>query len=1036
MTAGLAGENRLVTVVFADMSGSVSTTDSLDAEDAAILVNQLLEEMVAATSEYGGRVDRFLGDGVLAVFGALSVHEDDAERAIRTALRIREQARKLGLAATAGINTGEVYFGTIGSALHQEVTVMGPAVNLAARLQGRAAPGEVLVGEVTWRQTRGAFEFEPIVVDVKGINDPVTAYRVLGAKAHPEKRHGLEGLQGSLVGRDEQLRVLLTDLAAATSGHGRLVLVTGEAGIGKTRLVAELRARSTFVHPVPRWLEGHCREMTSSLSYGPFVEAIGSLVGVSAGDDVATATERVATVLRALANGNYLDVERAAELRALLGWLVAADPSAAPEGAFLPSAPEQLKRELFIGIRDFLVAAARRQPLTLFLDDLHWADPLSVELVKFLVDGMAEARLLIVCSFRLEPDRLCARLVSDTAAYPDRVRHLGLGDLPPLEVERLLGDLLGLRQLSSTLTAWIVPRTRGIPLYVEELLRAFVDRGVIRIEDGNWTVGRAADQIPVPESIQSLIRARLDQVSSEARPVLSDAAVLGPVFRTEVLAALRGGLPPVLAALEELEARALVQQDASEADWSFKHALIQETTYKSLLRPVRAARHAKAGRALEELTAGRRDEPAEEIARHYDLGEVADKAAWWLLRAGRRARHAFLNDQAVRDFQRGIEWLTRVPTGVLAEAARIQMALELHEELGATLDVMANHTQARAAYETALAAAPDAAVVTRARLLRKIGITLGSEDRLDDAMRFYAQAKGVLDQASLRDQPWWSEWLDVHIEQMWIYYQADRWQDMEDLAKRLQPAAERYGAAAQQVGFFRCLSAMALRRDRYVVDDGEAIGYARKALDAAEVSKDLALVGHACFILGFNLVWHGDWVDAEENLRRALSIWERTGDIAGQAACQVYLTLLARLAGNVELVRQRATKARDAATLANAVQYVGAAKANLAWVALRDGQEVEAEQLGRQALDCWAPLANAYGLRWQAIWPLLWLGLERDDLAEAKALANQLLAHSQQLPPTNLRPLLERVVHDSTDESQTRQLLRQAAGMAKTIGYL
>jgi len=221
-----------------------------------------------------------------------------------------------------------------------------------------------------------------------------------------------------------------------------------------------------------------------------------------------------------------------------------------------------------------------------------------------------------------------------------------------------------------------------------------------------------------------------------------------------------------------------------------------------------------------------------------------------------------------------------------------------------------------------------------------------------------------------------------------------------------------------------------------VVDDGEAIGYARKALDAAEVSKDLALVGHACFILGFNLVWHGDWVDAEENLRRALSIWERTGDIAGQAACQVYLTLLARLAGNVELVRQRATKARDAATLANAVQYVGAAKANLAWVALRDGQEVEAEQLGRQALDCWAPLANAYGLRWQAIWPLLWLGLERDDLAEAKALANQLLAHSQQLPPTNLRPLLERVAHDSTDESQTRQLLRQAAGMAKTIGYL
>src|SRR5215208_6303880 len=194
------------------MSGSVSTTGSLDAEDAAILVNQLLEEMVAATSEDGGRVDRFLGDGVLAVFGALSVHEDDAERAIRTALRIREQARKLGLAATAGINTGEVYFGTIGSALHQEVTVMGPAVNLAARLQGRAAPDDVLVGETTWRQTRGAFGFERILVDIKGINEPVAAYRVLDARVFPEKRRGLEGLQSPLVGRDEQLRLLLADL--------------------------------------------------------------------------------------------------------------------------------------------------------------------------------------------------------------------------------------------------------------------------------------------------------------------------------------------------------------------------------------------------------------------------------------------------------------------------------------------------------------------------------------------------------------------------------------------------------------------------------------------------------------------------------------------------------------------------------------------------------------------------------------------------------------------------------------------------------
>jgi class 3 adenylate cyclase/tetratricopeptide (TPR) repeat protein len=1036
VSVGLAGENRLVTVVFADMSSSVSTTRSLDAEDAAVLVNQLLGEMVAATAEYGGRVDRFLGDGVLAVFGAVSVHEDDAERAILTALRIRAQARRLGLATTAGINTGEVYFGTVGSAVHQEVTVMGPPVNLAARLQGRAAPDDVLVGDATWRQTRGAFEFERSFVDIKGINEPVAAYRVLGARVFPEKRRGLEGLQSPLVGRDEQLRLLLADLTDAVSGHGRLVLITGEAGIGKTRLVGELQARHVLVHPVPRWLEGHCRELAMSVSYVPFVEVIGSLIGLSADDNAATATERVASALSLLVQGDHLGMERAVELRPLLGWLLAADASATPDNALLPSDPEQLKREAFHAVRDFLVAAGQREPLVMFLDDLQWADPLSVELIRFLLESMTNAPLLIICSFRLEPERPGATLITDASVhYPDRVRHLSLDDLTPPDVERMLEGLLGRTQLPTELKAWIVPQTRGIPFYVEELLRALIDRGVMRLERGAWTMTSAADETRVPETIQSLIRARLDLISLEGRGVLYDAAVLGLVFRTDALVLLRGELPPVQAALRELEDRALIQQGTLEGEWSFRHALVQETAYRSMLRPVRAVRHAKAGWALEELSAQRRDEPTQEIAHHYDLGEVADKAAGWLLRAGRRARRAYLTEQAVRDFRRGLEWLARIPAGDLAEAAQAQMAWELNEELGTTLDTMAHHSQARAAHEAALSSVPDAAPVARARLLRKIGITLGSEDRFDDAMLFYAEAISVLDQELCRDQAWWAEWLDVHIEQMWIHYQADRWEAMADLARRLQPAVERYGAAAQRVAFFRCLGAMVLRRNRYVVDD-EAIGYTRRALAAAEASGDVVLLGHAWFALGTALLLHGDSVDAEENLRRALSIWERTGDVASQAACQTYLTVLARLAGDLDLVRQRAIEALKAATLANAVQYIGAAKANLAWTALREGREAEAKQLGTEALDCWAPLANAYGFKWQAIWPLLWLAVERDDLAEAKALADQLLAHSQQLPASDLRPLLKRVVGDSTDKSQIRDLLRQAAGMAKTIGYL
>jgi class 3 adenylate cyclase/tetratricopeptide (TPR) repeat protein len=1035
VTAGLAGENRLVTMLFADMSGSVSSTRLLDAEDAALLVNQLLQAMVAATTEYGGQVDRFLGDGVLAVFGAPNAREDDAERAIWAALRIAEQARKLGLSTTAGINTGEVYFGTVGSDLHQEVTVMGPAVNLAARLQGRAAAGDILVGEATWRQTRGAFEFDPMRVEIKGIDEPVTAYRVLGASAHPQKRRGLEGVGSVLVGRDEQLRLLLADLAAAAVGRARLVLITGEAGIGKTRLVTELRARSAVANPAPWWPEGHCRETTVSVSYAPLIDALHALIRMTADEIEATPSERVATALDSLVEEGRLDAERAAELHVLLGWLLATGLDATPSSAF-PADPQQLKREIFDAVRDLLVTAAERRPLVLWLDDLHWADALSVELVRYLFTTAPNARLLIVCSFRLESGRPCSTLAADMETQrPGLVRHLHLQDLTPAEVERLLGDLLGLTDLPGALTAWIVPRARGIPFYVEELLRGLIDRGVIRRQQDAWMVSSTADEIPVPESIQSVIRARLDLVSAETRAVFYDAAVLGMVFRTNVLAMLCGGLPRAQTALEELEARTLIQRGSAEGHWSFKHSLIQETAYRSMLRSVRARRHAMAGSALEQLTAGRPDEPTEEIAHHYDLGEVPDKAAWWLLKAGRRARRAYLNDQAVRDFRRGLEWLARLPTDAPAESTRAHMALELHEELGNTLDAMARHSEARASYEAGLAAAPDRASVTRATLLRKIGITLGSEDRFDDAMRAYAEAKRVLDQQARRDPAWWAEWLEVQIEQMWIHYQADRWEDMAELAEHLRPVVEHHGTAVQQVGFYRCLGAMILRRDRYVVGD-EAIRHLRKALTAADASGDVVLLGHASFTLGFALLWHGDFADAEQNLRRALAIWDRTGNIAGQAACQVYLTVLARLAGNIQLVRQRATEALEVATQANAVQYVGAAKANLAWVALRDGREAEAEELGKAALGCWAPLALAYAFKWQAVWPLLWLALQRDDLTEATALAEQLLAHGQQLPAPKLRSLLESAVRDDgLDKSRTRGLLRQAAGLARVAGY-
>lgn len=260
------GENRLVTLLFADMSRSLETTRDLHPEDAAALVNRLLQAMVDVILKHEGRVDRFQGDGVLAVFGVPHAHEEDPERAIRAALEIREAAHYLELEVTAGISTGQVYVGAVGSERHHETTMVGPAVGLAARLQEQAQPGQILVGELTQRLARRAFVFTPCSLGIKSMARPTTVYVVEQALLRPEKARGLEGLRAEMIGRDEELAKLKAALAAVHQRQGQVVTLIGEAGVGKSRLVAELKqgvggrvsgVGSELFHPTPDTLPLH-----------------------------------------------------------------------------------------------------------------------------------------------------------------------------------------------------------------------------------------------------------------------------------------------------------------------------------------------------------------------------------------------------------------------------------------------------------------------------------------------------------------------------------------------------------------------------------------------------------------------------------------------------------------------------------------------------------------------------------------------------------------------------------------------------------
>ncbi|HUF85425.1 MAG TPA: AAA family ATPase, partial [Acidimicrobiia bacterium] len=425
------GELRTVTVLFADMSGSVATFHRQDAESTTDQVNSVLAAMVGAVTEHGGTVDRFLGDGLLALFGAPEAHEDDPIRAVAAALELCQRVAATGAAATCGLNTGPVYVGRVGSAVHSESTVIGPGVNLAARLQGQADRGEVLLAAETARHCRGVFELAERTVQVKGIPEPVTAYAATRRAGEPLARR-VRGEHGApTIGRDDELAALDRVMGELVGGRGGAVLVIGEAGLGKSRLVAETRQRAGGNAIV---LEGRCAELGAS-PFRPFADAIRGHLRWDPSTPIET---RIADVARLGMLADPDDVVVALALRSLLG--LGADDDAS--WAALP--PPQRQREIFRAVRLLLRALTAEAPVLLVVEDVHWADPASVALTAELFSTVADVPLLVLCAYRPVRDHAAWTLSAEAdSRCPDRVTRLALRELDSGDCQAIAHALLG-----------------------------------------------------------------------------------------------------------------------------------------------------------------------------------------------------------------------------------------------------------------------------------------------------------------------------------------------------------------------------------------------------------------------------------------------------------------------------------------------------------------------------------------------------------------------------------------------------------------
>jgi class 3 adenylate cyclase len=549
--ARLTGERKPVTALFVDVVGSTQLAEQIDPEDWTVIINEAFDLMSQAVYTYEGTIAQLQGDALLAFFGAPVAHEDDPERAIFAALDMidstAEFARQLrakegiDFQIRAGINSGPVMVGNVGSDLRYEYTALGDAVNVASRMQSLAEPGTVVITEMTRRLTGDTFEVDDLgELDVKGKSEPVHAFRVLGRKLSPGRHRGLDsiGLDSPMVGRDAALGRLVGAFEESRSGRGRMAFVIGEPGIGKSRLLAELRRGVASADDAAlggeraTWVEGRCVSYGRNVPYHLLIDLVRSILGLpftaAGAEGRALLDERIAALL----GGDAAERDDTATFLAHLLSLPLRPDEAERENADA----DVIQARYAAAVHRLLRELSARGPIVLVCEDLHWADPASMEVATHLMPLAISLRILFVGALRAEKDSAGWTLLERARdAFGDALVEVPLDPLSAAESRTLVSNLLEIESLPDAVRDLILKRAEGNPFFVEEVVRMLIDRGVIVAEGNRWVATEAVETVEIPETLHGLLLARIDQLPEAAKRSLRIAAVIGRQFPVRVL---------------------------------------------------------------------------------------------------------------------------------------------------------------------------------------------------------------------------------------------------------------------------------------------------------------------------------------------------------------------------------------------------------------------------------------------------------------------------------------------------------------------
>lgn len=846
-----------------------------------------------------------------------------------------------------------------------------------------------------------------------------------------------------MVGREELVRQLEGVVARPLSARRDIVFLMGESGAGKTRLALELAGLASargmaVVTSTCAALAGEVEEGTPVGQASPLAALKPLLHAIS---DVcrergpAAASELLGPHARLLST--YVPELVVDDPRPQGGAVVG---SSDLDGDALP--PALARHRLFTALTETFAAFARSKPTMLIIDDLQWADELSVGALKHFGSSTSQdVPLVVVATVRTEErtPSLAEMIAADWSLSVELERLQGN------DVRRMVMGMLCMDQEPEAFVDFLAEKSEGNPFFIAEYLRtAVAEQILVKNDEGHWCLANSTqptrvlcEALPLPGSMRDLVERRLGQVSARARPVVDGAAALGREFEP-VLLSQALGLDAAAAeeAFDELISRHVLEPVGTGDALRFTHDKLREVPYASLSTERRRELHARIAAALEAAQSehsGEVDHAA--LGRHWMEANEPARSLPFLIRAGNLARQAYAMDRAIECFRKALHAATTVSEAALGTTSEFEPS-SVAEILGDLLALRGSHSESRKALQDAIRI-PGGTVVDRARRLRKIGKTWETEHNHESALQAYNDAEHTLERVDAKSEAWHSEWVEMNLHRVRVFYWLAKLDEMDELVKRVHPFIEAHGSPLQQSNYYQALVTRDFRLHRYVIS-AETLENARLSLRAAAASEAPVETAFARFVYGMALLFHGNLAEAQTELSGAREATRKQGDVTAEMRSLAYLLVAHRRAQHQADVAVLAAETLTRATALAMNDYVGVAEASLGWLAFKQGRSEQALVSSQKALDSWAKLSFAYPFQWNAVLTLLAIRIDRAPLRELVQLAEKLLLKELAgLPPAIADSLSQAATaHARGDSSRAHDELQSAVSHALALGYL